>query len=370
MVRLAASASISANTSKLYSYYEKVYLRLCKYTGIPPYCARVSEFELCILIVAFTRFYSTNSIPTFLSALQRMSHDYGWGALPKGQLFRRVRKGLKNLFAGVDMKKQVATLFMDDLQAIISNLHTSPTSHRCPVTTTMKAILLFNWWCGARRSEVFECLTPSQVSLSPAGVRVTFPVHKGSYTPTTACISRRLDDLDLHTALSDYVLVRQAQPTTRAGPFLFQLDGKPVKCEQFVDWLRGRIQATLGIDPSRFTNRSLRRGLASSMYEAGVPEPLIMHHGRWRSLAVRDYLELSTKVDPFQATKLLTSQSRHPPASGGRDEINRTSSQLLRRLSPTFFGPNPDHQHIPRSTLEVREEQARTQHAKRPSRRP
>jgi hypothetical protein len=74
------------------------------------------------------------------------------------------------------------------------------------------------------------------------------------------------------------------------------LCGKPVLKSTFITILRtwiGRVEGIhhLGLESTAFNGHSLRRGGATSLALAGVPDTIIMAMGRWRSSSYRSYID-------------------------------------------------------------------------------
>ena len=84
--------------------------------------------------------------------------------------------------------------------------------------------------------------------------------------------------------------------------------------------------AALGKDPTLYAGHSLRRGGATALYIAGVPEAMIQQHGRWKSLAVRGYLE-SSVYHQMVPGMLLLKQTRGLFPSRTRAPASTSSSQ-------------------------------------------
>jgi hypothetical protein len=76
----------------------------------------------------------------------------------------------------------------------------------------------------------------------------------------------------------------------------------PLTAAEFIAWLKDQSQA-VGLDRKKVSGHSLRRGGATALFVAGVDDPLIMLHGRWRSLGYRQYFD--DRVDQFAATRQL-----------------------------------------------------------------
>jgi len=71
---------------------------------------------------------------------------------------------------------------------------------------------------------------------------------------------------------------------------------------------RSNIAAILpsSSDPATYAGHSFRRGGATAMFLAGVPEATIAAHGRWKSLAYREYFD----GDNLRLRLLATAQLR------------------------------------------------------------
>ena len=73
----------------------------------------------------------------------------------------------------------------------------------------------------------------------------------------------------------------------------------------------------------KFAGHSFRRGGASALFAAGVPEAAIQRHGRWKSLTVRDYFD-NTATD---AERLSISASLRLQPTGASSEYYSLSTE-------------------------------------------
>ena len=55
--------------------------------------------------------------------------------------------------------------------------------------------------------------------------------------------------------------------------------------------------ATAGINKDGISSHSLRRGGTSALFAAGVPDTAIMAHGRWSSMAYRQYIDFDSSEE-------------------------------------------------------------------------
>ena len=98
-------------------------------------------------------------------------------------------------------------------------------------------------------------------------------------------------------------------------------------------WVIAQLQAVtarLGLQHASFTGHSFRRGGATSLAEAGVPDHLIKHLGRWRSAAFQLY------IDPHQSVinRAAADMSNAGLGFGGKRQAKRETSVL--HLSPSL----------------------------------
>lgn len=79
-----------------------------------------------------------------------------------------------------------------------------------------------------------------------------------------------------------------------ASAFMYRMGGTThlLSYNDFLSRLRECLHL-LGLDPSKYTGHSFRRGGASFALECGVPNDLIQVQGDWRSLAYQRYLDPS-----------------------------------------------------------------------------
>ncbi len=131
--------------------------------------------------------------------------------------------------------------------------------------------------------------------------------------PTRVYLAQRSDALCPVRAWLAYEL--SLTPASRADSDLpaFQLHpagGAPVSIPAFGRFLK-LVADRLHLDPASFSGHSFRRGGATALFQAGVPESQIKAHGRWKSDAFRRYID----IDSATATH-TTALLQHPHESG------------------------------------------------------
>ena len=142
-------------------------------------------------------------------------------------------------------------------------------------------------------------LRMADVRLYQWGIQLTIPFSKTSTEPVTLRISARGDNdvLCPVRALRGYIsFLPQALLASPAAPLFVKDNFSPAAytAGTFEHRIHELVSVVLQRDPARYAGHSLRRGGATALYIAGVPEVIIQQHGRWRSLAVRTYMSSSS----------------------------------------------------------------------------
>ena len=85
---------------------------------------------------------------------------------------------------------------------------------------------------------------------------------------------------------------------------LMSLGESPVTTQQAKQWLRQDAKRA-GLHAENYTQYSLRRGLATSLFLLGAPAETIKRLGRWRSDAYKRYIQLDTRIETTWQKRLL-----------------------------------------------------------------
>lgn len=258
-------------------------------------------------VVAFAHHRSVNSIPGYLSAIQKLSDDLGYGKLPRGIALDQTIKGLRNYFGGHDVVKPKVALSIEDLLAIRERLnmqHFESARVWCAITLAYFALLRVGEYAdGALR---LDC-----IRVSDAGIILTIPFSKTTRHEVEVRVARRDDILCPVLALQDYL---SFLPTTRSKTASLFVSSR----SSSTAWSRAAFATALkscvkliGKDPRDFAGHSLRRGGCTALFLAGVSEAWICAHGRWRSLAYRRYLDFVHDT-AWEPTRLLAAFKGRP----------------------------------------------------------
>jgi len=174
--------------------------------------ARISEECLAAAIIWFVRTRSVNSVGSYVAALQWFHTSWGYGPLPRGPIYTRVKRGLQQLFTPVDVVERKFALTLDHLYAIYNriNLHSFTDARNWAATTLgWFGLLRIREFCDAR-------LRVRHVSITDEGLALTIAFSKTDRRPHTIRIARRNDSLcpvGRHTL--SLILSLQLQPVTQ-----------------------------------------------------------------------------------------------------------------------------------------------------------
>ena len=113
------------------------------------------------------------------------------------------------------------------------------------------------------------------------GMCITVPFSKTKLTPASSCVGQRSD---IFSAVAN---VLRLGGTSEPGAPVISLS-----CDRFNGMLKHFYKLAFGTCLG-VSSHSLHRGGTSAMVAAGVPEEVIMRHGRWTFRAWREYIDLT-----------------------------------------------------------------------------
>lgn len=322
-VSLFSSCAFRLNTRSTYYQHHKTYLALCEQLQFKSH-QPLSEEDLSALICFYSFSHKITTLPSFISALAALYEMQKW-RLPRGPLFDRTKKGLQNYFAhnNVSCPKDIIT--MDMLSIFRSKLDLS----RFDDARDWCAFL-FAFFGLLRISEYTNgnLLLQDIIGNAPADrVRISIPFSKTSNFPVTIDLAARADNLCPRQALAHYLsLISEKVRRTHATPLflVFPTAFKPLPESTLINRLRHLLKLCFpSLQFMKFAGHSFRRGGASALFAAGVPEAAIQRHGRWKSLTVRDYFD-NTATD---AERLSISASLRLQPTGASSEYYSLSTE-------------------------------------------
>jgi hypothetical protein len=241
--------------------------------------------------------------------------------LPRGPLYDRVRAGLANWYGDTNFHEPSKALTVEALFAIRLSLN---------LTSFIDA----RDWCagllaffGLLRINEYTCagLLTQHVSTAPWGISLAIPFSKSSLIPTAVAIIRRDDALCPVAAYLAYTALVPLHLRQHGHPFFLHSPSSatPLSDVTFTRGVRRWVRDHLHESPDDYSGHSFRRGGATAMQLAGVPESTIAAHGRWKSLAYRTYFDVQHSLElRLGATAPLLS----------RFSARRRPTELLPRL--------------------------------------
>jgi hypothetical protein len=294
LVDLVAGFSLRLNTQRTYTSRQRNYLTLCRSIGIDPEVP-ISERRLCAVCILFTQSHRITTLPGFVSAVNHYVLSLGHPPLPRGPLYDRVRAGLANWYGDTNFHEPSKAITSQSLITIHPHLDlTSFTDARDWCAS------LFAFY-GLLRIKEYTCagLHTQQVTVARWGVNLTIPFSKTSLIPTSVAIIRRDDTLCPVAAYFAYTSLVPPRLREPGLPFFLHSTSSatPLSDVTFTRSVRRWVHDHLREPPDDYSGHSFRRGGATAMQLAGVPESTIAAHGRWKSLAYRTYFDVQHSLE-------------------------------------------------------------------------
>jgi integrase len=114
------------------------------------------------------------------------------------------------------------------------------------------------------------------------------------------------------TAVSNMIAYLQQAQHRKGGEPLFLLEGQALTVATLVQRVQRILQQAGVADPQQFKGHSFRRGGATSLHAAGVPDSLIKVMGRWHSFSFTRYIDTSMELllDASRAMARATSKGK------------------------------------------------------------
>ncbi|WIA22017.1 hypothetical protein OEZ85_004369 [Tetradesmus obliquus] len=109
---------------------------------------------------------------------------------------------------------------------------------------------------------------------------------------TVVVAGRRGHALDPVAWWLDYITRVPAPPTAAAFGYYVEGEYVPLVHTEFVRWVKSLLSRA-GVDSSKYSGHSFRRGAATFSLMAGIPGVMIKELGAWKSQVYQVYLDLS-----------------------------------------------------------------------------
>ncbi len=207
-------------------------------------------------------------------------------------MFEQVKQGLLNWFGDTntpEKKEGLTELDLKRFHAHLNPLLFADVRDFCAYTFAFYGLLRIREYSNGS-------LKMSEVKINPSksGIQLIITHSKTQLVPVKIDISRRQDILCPIQACTDYY--KLIPPDSRKPHYPFFLhspsSSEPMSDSEFIYRLKSLVCRTLpGANPQSYSGHSFRRGGATAMHLANVPEATIQAHGRWTSLVFRQYFD-------------------------------------------------------------------------------
>ena len=300
-----AGYSLRLNTRLAYESRQSTFRSICAAIRID--CdAPLSEYQLCGVCIVYAQQHRITSLAGFVSAIAHYAMRRGHPDLPRGRMFDRVRAGLLNWYGDTNFSQPARGLTLDDLRAIRARVDLN---RFADARDWCAALFAFY---GLLRVKEYTCsgLLRDHVSVQPWGISLSIPFSKTALIPAAVAIVRRSDELCPVAAHRAYTRHLPARLRGIGMPYFLHSTSSttPLTDVTFIRHVRRWVRDVLGRPPAGYSGHSFRRGGASALQIAGVPEATIASHGRWKSLAYRAYFDVQHNLELRMAATAQLSQ--------------------------------------------------------------
>jgi integrase len=252
--------------------------------------------------------HKVTTLPSFLSAIANWANTHHLPTPPRNHEFQQFKQGLLNWYGDENFSEKKEAFTLNDLRAIRSHLKFNLFNDArdfCAGLFAFFGLLRINEYCNGS-------LLVRDVTITDAGICLTIKHSKTQLISVKVDIAARNDTLCPIKAYAVYTSLIPAYLRQPQCPFfLASLSSQtPMSDSQFIHRIKSLVRTALSRDPSSFSGHSFRRGGASALHLAGVPEATIAIHGRWSSLTYRQYFDTQHSQQlRLAATSILRNQS-------------------------------------------------------------
>jgi hypothetical protein len=246
-----------------------------------------SEDLLCLWITELAGRISFAAIKNYLFAVRSLHIDIGLASPLGGQRLDRICKGIRRRQVGRVTHKRlpITTELIDRMRPFVD---TSSHDHRCLIAAFSFAT------GGLLRGKEFGAVTgePDRVPLVRdltarvdhlvLRLRVSKADPFGKGCDVRIACPAALEDMRRY--------LRGRGPFSPAQPLFMLSDGSALTLRTAMTAARALLERS-GVDLSASRGLSFRRGGATSLALAGVPDRIIQQLGRWRSFVYSIYIE-------------------------------------------------------------------------------
>ena len=315
MIDAVRGYRLTANTQDSYESQARTFVRLATQYGLP-LDRPLTERDLCLALIIYAQSgHKPTTFALFVSSIAHWHFQRFGVHLVRDTLYRDVRISLLNLYGDVNVNVPKTAVSVADLVAIHAQLDTRFFEHSrdwCACLIAFFGLLRVGEYMDAGLRLRHVRLAAPGADGKPGGLDIVTQYSKTSRAPKQISVCSRVDAL---CSVDAFVHYRQfldilCLPTSADSPlFVWHFDRdqhRAMTATQFITQVRLYYRAAFpDRDPYSYAVHSFRRGGATALILAGVPDTAIMAHGRWSSQAYHAYFDHIHS----QATRLVATQS-------------------------------------------------------------
>jgi integrase len=293
-------ASIATSTQNVYKTGIKCYLEYCAILGLPVEpIAKPSEDILCCFVsyCASCKCLGYDIINVYLCGVRHHCIMLGYGdILGRTPRLELTMKGIKRAAARRrEPRAPITTSVMCRLADVLKRGF-----HGVYTDIMLQAVTCLAFFGGLRVSELISCKVGDIRITGDVDLNIKFlELFLASSKTDVLCkgVTLKLfatgNKLCPVTAFSKYVSMLFV--TEVGSPLFCTSDGCPLTRLSFLRLVRDTLIAA-GCDSTAFNTHSFRKGMATSLSAAGVPDHVISTMGRWRSQCYKTYISTPASV--------------------------------------------------------------------------
>jgi hypothetical protein len=297
MVQLFSKVSLAVNSRRTYASHHNSYLQFCLHVGHNP-MEPITEQSLCECMILYAKNHKITTLPQFISAIANWHQEHELGELPRSRLFKRVQRGLLNVFGLTEENKPKAALTVEDLTVFYTKMLKSGEIFTFEGRRDWLCYIMAFFGLLRIHEYIGEKLKFEYVKVREWGLQIVVPFSKTNLRPVKVRLVKRNDFLCPVKAYKNYIALVPIQLQHDKLPFVLADNSRsvPLSDKDYIRSLRSKVQKWLHKDPQHYAGHSFRRGGTTAMFIAGVPETVVAAHGRWKSLAYRKYFDATVNV--------------------------------------------------------------------------
>lgn len=308
-LRTLRGSMLAPSTKKTYGSYLRTYISFCNYLGIP--IVPISTLNLCRFVAYLSLRLSFMSIRNYISVVRLLHLETGHNNPIDSYLVESTLKGAKRLLgASTCPKLPITPLLLQKMRQTL-DFHNPP-------DLVFWGVCLVAFFSFFRKSNLLapswglfdpkKHLSRSNISFDSSGAVISV-----TWSKTIQFSERTLlvplphipDSPFCPSCILKLIFRLYPAPTHHFPTFTYRVNSH--WCIVTYNWFLQKLKHVLsliGVDPSKYSGHSFRRGGASFALECGLSPDLIKSQGDWKSGAYQSYLDPSLSCRSKVANRL------------------------------------------------------------------